>query len=143
MVVGGKTEALSEYLGASPTAIVGGEYLIGGQTLRAGAPGITISGTLVSLAANGESVVVGTKTEALSDFISSEGDVGGIVWTMGGFSTEGGFTEPTATSSYMGNGGQSRQGVSNVLTGDAVQRYLGIQVSTVVFVLIVMTGLWL
>ena len=43
-----------------------GTYLIGGQTLAPGGPPITVSGTRVSLAADGSEAVIGSSTEMLT-----------------------------------------------------------------------------
>ncbi len=45
------------------TANTASQYLVGGQTLMAGSPAITISGTVISLGAGNPELVIGTSTE--------------------------------------------------------------------------------
>ncbi|KAG8526617.1 uncharacterized protein KY384_008818 [Bacidia gigantensis] len=42
-----------------------GEYVVGGKTVAAGAPAIEVSGTPISLASDGKSIIVGDKTQTL------------------------------------------------------------------------------
>lgn len=66
VIVDGSTQALSA---AFPTSV--SEYLVGSQTLVAGGPAITVSGTVISLVSGGGAVVVGETTEPLSQFLAS------------------------------------------------------------------------
>lgn len=51
--------------GSTYTADAAGDYIIGSQTLRPGAPAITVSGTVISLAPSASDVFIGTSTEIL------------------------------------------------------------------------------
>ncbi|MCJ1252994.1 hypothetical protein MMC24_000801 [Lignoscripta atroalba] len=53
------------------TATAQSEFIIGSQTLRPGAPAITVSGTPISLAPSASDVVIGTTTQRLGDLIMS------------------------------------------------------------------------
>ncbi|MCJ1224451.1 hypothetical protein MMC12_001096 [Toensbergia leucococca] len=79
IVVGGSTAIASPIVQTSassePVITIGGQlvtansasnYVIGSQTLVPGAPAITLSGTLVSLAPSGSDVVIGGSTAVLS-----------------------------------------------------------------------------
>jgi hypothetical protein len=113
VVVGGTTQPISALLGSSTP-----EYIVASvsQTLKAGAPAITVSGTLVSLQGGGSSVVLGeSTTEALSAFLGSTTTSGlaGIIATIGGFetSTIGSTTSSTGVSTFNGT----------VFTGNAMK----------------------
>lgn len=69
--VGGSTVPFATALGISPALTIGGktvfpnsasEYVIGSQTIIAGAPAITISGTRISLAPSASGIVIGGTT---------------------------------------------------------------------------------
>lgn len=76
LVIGTSTESLSAYpitgrpqitvAGTAYTANAAGDYLIGSQTLHAGAPAITVSGTPISLVPSASVLVIGTKTQTLT-----------------------------------------------------------------------------
>jgi hypothetical protein len=100
VVMGGSTIPISQFLATTP------EYVIGSQTLTAGASAITVSGVAVSLGVGGSSVVVGGTTEALSVYLGSTttragGGLGSIIATIGGFATD---PAPSSKSSLLGNG---------------------------------------
>jgi hypothetical protein len=85
--VNGNTQPLAALLRISA------KHIVASQTLIAGGPAITISGTVISLQAAGSSVVVDGQTEALSAFMGvSTTTLGGIIATIGGFGT------PTTTA---------------------------------------------
>jgi hypothetical protein len=79
VVIGTSTEALSGYLSSNPAVTKG--YQIGTQILADGGLAITISGIRLSLADGRSSIVVGTQTEALGDYISSNPSIVGGVRT--------------------------------------------------------------
>jgi hypothetical protein len=102
VAIDGNTQAASVLLSASSVP----EYLVGTQTLKAGGPAITVSGTVISLASGGSSVLVDGKTEALTallgaatptgnpNAIETPGQgLGAIIASLGGFAT------PVSTSS--------------------------------------------
>ena len=104
IVVGG-TRTVNANAFASPSTT---QYLLGSQTLVAGAAAITVSGETISLQAGGASVVIdGSTTQAISAFITTAAggsvktvaSIGGIIASLGGF--------PTPTSSYIQVGGTS------------------------------------
>jgi uncharacterized protein YodC (DUF2158 family) len=112
VAINGNTQAASVILSASSVP----EYLVGTQTLKAGGPAITVSGTVISLANGGSSVLVDGKTEALTALlgaatptgnpsaIETPGQgLGAIIASLGGFAT------PASTSSttigYIGFNG--------------------------------------
>lgn len=119
-VVGGTTYSAPSSV---PALIVDGttEYLVADQTLVAGGPPITISGTMVSLEAGGQRVVVGSSTEAIASFLSqnsglvgvqttSQG-IGGIIASLGGFTTPeisaaptDGYVGPIVSGTSAGDG---------------------------------------
>ena len=79
------------------------DFAIGSQTVKAGAPAITISGTLVSLGSDG-SLLIGTRSTRL--FPATGTDAGVLVpqATVGGIVLEGGFAATNNnTSTYGGN----------------------------------------
>lgn len=51
------------------------QYLVGSQTLSAGGPAITFSGTVVSLQSNGSSAVIGGSTQSISAFLAPTPEV--------------------------------------------------------------------
>ncbi|KAL8947277.1 MAG: hypothetical protein Q9222_006425 [Ikaeria aurantiellina] len=57
------------------TANAKGDYVVSGQTIRPGAHAVTIDGQLVSLAANGSFLAVGTSTEILHNVTRTGGTV--------------------------------------------------------------------
>jgi hypothetical protein len=63
--------------GTTTPASVSSEYLVAGQTVRPGAPAITVSGTRVSLAPGATALVVGTETKNLQ----STTGVGDYIWS--------------------------------------------------------------
>lgn len=62
VVVNGKTTAVAFFFATSPVST----YIIGTQTLVAGDPAITVSGTVLSLQIGGSSIVVDGKTNPIS-----------------------------------------------------------------------------
>ncbi|KUJ15995.1 uncharacterized protein LY89DRAFT_735138 [Mollisia scopiformis] len=139
VVIGGtKTEALSDFLGSDPT--VAAEYRIGDQILQAGGPAITILGTRVSLDADGSTVVVGTETEALSEFTGSSGcGIGGAILSVGGFGSGDPEAAISSSAQYSGQGGFN----GTAFTGAAVRRNWGFGTSGVALVVIAFVGWWL
>lgn len=65
--------------GQTVTPNLEGAYVIGSQTLKPGQPPVTISGTPISIAADGKTMVVGGKTEVMAK-TTSQG-IGGLVWS--------------------------------------------------------------
>ena len=118
VVVSSTTQAIAEFI-PTMTAIPNSasEYVVGSQTLKPGAPGITVSGTVVSLMSGGASVVVGGSTQAITEFVTTATGtatgmgMGGIIATIGGFGDGSGAPTGTATASYVqispGGGGGS------------------------------------
>lgn len=110
-VVGGSTENLAPTITpppGQPALTIGGTtyhptgassaYVIGGQTLTPGSGPITVSGTPISLAANGASAVVGSSTENLQPPITSPA---GLIF---GGTTYRPTSVPGASSAYIING---------------------------------------
>jgi hypothetical protein len=102
IVIGGTTtKAIASYLATSTP-----EYIIGTQTLKAGGPAITVSGTVMSLLPGASSVLVGTSTVAVGDLTGAMTTevpgIGGIIMTIGGYgyATD---TKSSATASGSGN----------------------------------------
>lgn len=77
--------------GQAYTADARGDYVIGTQTLRPGGPPVTVSGTtVISMAADGHTVVVNGRTEVLTSTTTSRG-IGELVWSgIGGSGSAGG-----------------------------------------------------
>lgn len=93
------------------------EYIVGSQTLAPGAE-ITEFSTTISLESNGATVVIDGTTEPLSSLLSTE-MVGGTettVWNLGGVIVSmGGFTTPVtsgslSTTTYLQVGGTAGNG---------------------------------
>jgi hypothetical protein len=80
-------------------------YQVGTQTLVAGAPGITVSGTTIGLQAGGSSVVIGTVTQPASILYNTPATVSGTVNSSGnsGSTVVNGQTV-TASSSAQSTG---------------------------------------
>jgi hypothetical protein len=84
-------EATGETTGdATTTVSASSEYLVAGQTVRPGAPAITVSGTRVSLASGATALVVGTETKNLQ----STTGVGDYIWS----GIAGAFSDAQASS---------------------------------------------
>jgi hypothetical protein len=98
---------------------------VGSQTLVAGAAAVTISGSVVSLQSGGSSVVVGSKTEALSVLLAGSTTtvkgIGGIIATIGGFGAQSSVRPSTSTTSYGQVGGSNYNGTI-FLGGGSVSR---------------------
>jgi hypothetical protein len=103
------------------------EIIIEDQTLKAGGPAITVSGTVMSLETGGYTVVVGGKTEPVSELVgtSTTKGLGGIIASLGGFAETPTLssTQPTGTQIegfngliFTGNGPRTRRG-GNTLVG--------------------------
>jgi hypothetical protein len=125
VVINGNTQAASILLSASSVP----EYLVGTQTLKAGGPAITVSGTVISLESGGSSVVVGEKTEALtvllgaptptgnSNAIETPGQgLGAIIASLGGFTTP--VSTSSSTTGYPGFNGTVFTGGSYPMDGE-------------------------
>jgi hypothetical protein len=98
LTVGGTTYSLAT---TGNALVVDGtsQYLIASQTLVAGGPAITVSGTVVSLQSGGQSIVVGSSTEAISSFVgATSSGLGGAIVSIGGFTSSG----PVSTTGYNG-----------------------------------------
>jgi hypothetical protein len=125
VVINGNTQAASILLSASSVP----EYLVETQTLIAGGPAITVSGTVISLVSGGSSVVVGGMTEALTVLLGAPTPtgnpnatetpgqgLGAIIASLGGFAT------PVSTSSsstvYPGFNGTVFTGGSHSMNGE-------------------------
>lgn len=91
------------------TADSASRYVIAGQTLVPGGPGIIVGGTTISLAPGGTQLVEGTKTIAQST------GIGGIIWSF-----MGGGPTGTATSSNAGSTGSLNS------TGTIIQQASGV-----------------
>lgn len=90
-----------------------GTYVVGSQTIRPGGPPVTISGTVVSLGADGRTVVVGGTTEMLASTTTGQG-LGSLVWSgIGGGSTDasGGTAVETGTGAMQFTGGANLEGL--------------------------------
>ncbi|KAL9623752.1 MAG: hypothetical protein Q9160_001983 [Pyrenula sp. 1 TL-2023] len=97
------------------TADAAGEYVIRSQTLKPGGPPVTVSGTAISLGKDGNTVVVGGKTEVLAS-TTSQG-IGGLIWSGvggGGGSAGGGGTGPAETGvvQFTGAGTMGKAGLA-------------------------------
>jgi hypothetical protein len=116
---------------------------VGSQTLVDGAPAITISESVVSLHSGGSSVVVGSKTEALSELLGGSTTtvpgIGGIIATIGGFGDLSSASPSTSTTSYVQAGGSGYNGTMFLGRGSSskdVWRIELVIVSSLVMVLI-------
>jgi hypothetical protein len=99
--------------GAITTAAVPSEYLVAGQTVRPGAPAITVSGTRVSLAPGATALVVGTETKNLQ----STTGVGDYIWS----GIAGALSEAQASSASASEStGVSTASGGSVASGPAV-----------------------
>ena len=115
----------------------------GSQTLTAGGPGVTVSGTVISLVTDGSAVVVGTQTKLIGPQ-NTDVSVGGDVWTVFGAAsttpsstlcvtvaataipTSSGVTATAATTSSATIGAASRYGRSLPLWPAFVLGYLAL-----------------
>lgn len=99
--------------GQALTADAAGDYVIGSQTLKPGGVPITVSGTAISLGKDGNTVVVGGKTEVLAS-TTSQG-IGGLIWSGvgGGGSADGGGAGPAETGvvQFTGAGTMGKVGL--------------------------------
>ena len=91
-------------------------YIIGSQTLVAGGSAITVSGTVISLDPDGQSVVIGGTTEPATAALgiytatggsetTSEMGLGAVIMTIGGFGQDPPVTSNLTTSSTTGFNG--------------------------------------
>jgi hypothetical protein len=122
VLISGTTQPLTALLTSSTRTP---EYIVASQTLVPGGSAITVSGTVVSLQAQGSSVVVRAKTEALSAFLGSKtttlaGGLGGMIVSIGGFATRGSSSSsfaqyttgarPFNGTVFLGQAGKSDRG---------------------------------
>ncbi|KAK0100582.1 hypothetical protein ONS95_007040 [Cadophora gregata] len=89
------TPAVVTVGGSVVTADSSSNFIVGGQTLSPGGSPITVSGTPISLAAEGTQIVEGTKT-----FVQMTG-IGGIIWSVFGGETS---TPTVSVTGAPGNG---------------------------------------
>ncbi|KAK5698285.1 hypothetical protein LTR97_007246 [Elasticomyces elasticus] len=84
-------------MGASTVTAVGNsEYVLGSQTLMPGGPGVTVAGTMYSLAPGATGLVAGTLTESLA----SASGIGSYIWAaIGGSPSATNATENSGSSS--------------------------------------------
>lgn len=127
VVIGGTTtRAVNEILDSSSAV----KYQFGSQTLIAGGPAITVSGTLVSLEAGGSSVVIGGTIENVEILSTKYGNgaestilgVGGIIVSLGGFAA------PTDLPIDVGGSGYN----GTVFTGCGVEQARDISLSAII-----------
>lgn len=89
--------------GQTITANAEGNYVVDGQTLTPGGQAITVSGTVVSMAANDQTMVVGGETEVLAS--TTTNGIGGLIWSgLGGGATNvsGSTTRETSPVVFLG-----------------------------------------
>ena len=142
-MVGGTTQAIPKISGVST---VENEYVVGSQTLKAGGPAITVSGTVVSLLSGGLSAVVGGTTTVAAAAVAGakqtlvtetqatgQVSLGGVIASVGGFTgagsgsgsgggTGGINTKTTATSKSSPSGAV---GTSGVVYNNGTVEFLG------------------
>lgn len=89
------------------TANAAGDYVFSTQTLRPGGHPVTVSGTVVSMASDGQAVVVGGSTEAIVSTSASNRGIGELIWSGvggGGGGGGGNKTGPAQTDTVQFTG---------------------------------------